>query len=184
MIQTLDRLYRRIVSMIGVGKVIFTNDAKKNQYIQVQMLPNQVQELRVAGMYGHASVAPADSDAIVIFIAGDRQNGIVIGTVNQASRMKNLKEGESALYDNLGQYVHLTKTGIVIHGAGLPVTINNTPLVTIDSDLLVTGTIADLNAVHGTLGDLRDAHNEHHHNVENVATGSSTITSNTPDSTV
>jgi len=184
MIQSLDRLYRRIMSMMGIGKITLTNDAKNNQYIQVQMLPNQVQELRVAGMYGHASVAPTDSDAIVIFIAGDRQNGIVIGTVNQAARMKNLAEGESALYDDIGQYVHLTKAGIVINGGGLPVTINNTPLVTMDSNLIVTGTIADLNAVNGTLGDLRDAHNDHHHAVENISTGISTVTSDTPDLTV
>lgn len=170
--------------MIGIGRVAVTDDSRSNQMIQVQILPDQIIEVRRVGQYGHASVAPAGSDALVIFMAGDRQNGVVIGLENQEARPKELQPGESALYDDQGQIIYITRDGIVIKGAGKPVTIQDTPLVMIDSDLMVTGNITDLDGAHGTLADLRDAHNSHHHDVAGVATGASTISSSTPDETV
>src|SRR5260364_207023 len=47
------------------------------------------------------------------------------------------ESGEAALYDDLGQRVILTRHGIVIEGAGLPVTLRNTPEVTLKASAKV-----------------------------------------------
>jgi phage gp45-like len=46
--------------------------------------------------------------------------------------LKELKNGKVALYDDLGQSIVLTREGIVVKGAGRPVTITDTPSVTLD----------------------------------------------------
>lgn len=58
-------------------------------------------------------------------------------------RLQGLAAGEVALYDDLGQKVHLTRGGIVIDGAGLPMTIQNTPHLTADTaQFTLTGDLA------------------------------------------
>jgi phage gp45-like len=53
-------------------------------------------------------------DAIALFVAGDRSNGVIIATGDQRYRLRNLSPGEVALYDDLGQTVKLSRTGIKI----------------------------------------------------------------------
>lgn len=136
-LQSLSRLHRRIMSMIGIGKVTLVDDKKNNQYVQVKITPDQTIEARKIGHYGYAYSPPENSDALVIFLTGNRQNGVVIGTELQSARLKELKPGECGIYDDLGQSVYLTREGIVINGGGLPMRIENTDGVTIDDDLTV-----------------------------------------------
>ncbi len=171
--QVAESLLRRLLSFVGIGRVTLTDDSKGNQIIQTQLGPEQVLEVRKMGHYGIAYCPPDGSDALVLFLGGNRQNGIVIGTENQAARIKNLKPGEAALYDNQGQAVYLTRGGIVIEGAGLPVTING--------DLTVTGQVSDLR---GTLDALREAYDTHTHQVPGAAAGNTVLTTLPADTPV
>jgi phage gp45-like len=53
--------------------------------------------------------------------------------------MAALKAGEMAIYDDQGQSVHLTREGIVVRGAGLPLAFMDCPVVTMDGALKVAG---------------------------------------------
>lgn len=52
------------------------------------------------------------AEAIVVYPNGNRSNAVVIAIDDRRFRLKNLKEGEVALYDDQGQKVHLTRDGI------------------------------------------------------------------------
>ena len=113
--KAIDRLYMRIMMAVCRGKVTFVNDAAGIQIVQVKFGSGEV----IDGMsrvqeYGFTSVPQPGAHAIAIFIGGERNNGAVIATNDLRSRLKGLQPGEVAIYDDLGQKVHLTRTGIVI----------------------------------------------------------------------
>jgi phage baseplate assembly protein V len=135
---SLERLFRRVMLMIGRGRLTTGQDDGPVQRHQVRLGALEVRDNtpRLAE-YGFTSMPPPGSDAVLVFIGGDRSNGVMIATGHQASRLKRLQPGEAALYDNLGQRVFLTRKGVVIEGAGLPVAIRNTPEVTLKADAKV-----------------------------------------------
>ena len=50
----------------------------------------------------------------MVFAGGLRSHGLVIAVEDRRYRLRDLKDGEVALYDDLGQVVHLTRDGIRI----------------------------------------------------------------------
>ena len=131
-------LWRRMVLVIGRGRVTTGNDAGPVQLLQVRLgtLETHDNTPRLAE-YGFASNPPPGSDVALLFIAGDRSRGLVIATGNQAARLKNLQPGEAALYDNTGKWVWLKAAGIEIEAAGQPVTVSGASTVTVNA----TGTV-------------------------------------------
>jgi phage baseplate assembly protein V len=120
----------------------------------------QLQDNELMQHYGVTSVPPAGAQLVVIPIGGKTAHGIIIATEHVQYRLKGLKSGEVALYDDLGQVVYLTRSGIVIKGAGLPVTVTDTPSVTLDTptthmtgNLVVDGDISNQGSI-ATQGDL------------------------------
>jgi phage baseplate assembly protein V len=124
MIDSIQRLYQRLLHVIGRGRVTQGNDVGNVQLLQLRLGQDEVRDNtpRLAE-FGFTSMPPAGADAVLVFIGGDRSNGVVIATGHQASRLKNLKAGEVAIYDDQGQSVFLTRAGIVINGGGHPVTV-------------------------------------------------------------
>lgn len=178
----LERLFRRVMLMIGRARLTTGRDDSSVQRHQVRLGALEVRDNtpRLAE-YGFTSMPPAGSDAVLAFIGGDRSNGVIIATGHQASRLKNMKSGETALYDDLGQRVFLTRQGIVIEGAGLPVTICNAPEVILKAESKVrieapvlecTGQIIDQCGSGGhSMAQMRDVYNQHTHG--GVKSGSS-----------
>ena len=182
---TLDRMFTRIQSIIGRGRVSFVDDSGPVQMMQVKIndLETGDQRPRLAE-YGFSSFPHPGCDVILVFTGGNRSNGAVIGTGDQRYRL-HLVEGEVAISDDLGQKVHLTRSGIVIDGGGLPITIQdtpsltvnattevllNTPLLKVAGDIVATGNIYDQNSTKGTLQHIRDNYDSHTHG--NVQAGS------------
>lgn len=171
MMEQINRLYRRIISMVAVGKIVFSNDSGVNQIVQVRFNDQQVLDMVRVTEYGFASLPPINSDAVAVFIGGERTNGVVIGT-KYKERFANLTQGETALYDNVGQSIHLKQTDGAATG------------ILITGDLIVTGDIYDKNGAKLSLDDLRTAYNTHTHAVSGIQTGSSTVTSATTSNVV
>lgn len=152
--------------MVAVGKIVFSNDSGVNQIVQVKFNDQQVLDMVRITEYGFASLPPLDSDALAIFIGGERSNGLIIGTQYKGERFKGLNAGESALYDNVGQSIHLKQAD------GAPIG------VLLTGDLYVTGDIYDKNGEKQSLDALRSGYNTHNHSVTGVTTGVSSVTSN------
>ena len=181
----LTRLSRRMRAVIGRGRISMVDDSGPVQTVQASLsafelfdgIPRVVE-------FGLASCPPAASEAVFVFIAGDRSNGIVIGTNHQASRMRNLAPGEAALYDVLGRSIYLKADGgIVVEAANDAVTVNNattvtinastevvlnTPTLTVNGDIKATGKITD--AVR-SMADDRSIYDGHTHGGVSAGSG-------------
>ena len=155
-----DRLKRGILAMIGRGRITTSNDSGSAQLLQLRLSALEVRDQtpRIAE-FGFSSRPPVGSDAVLVFVGGDRTNGIVIATGHQASRPKGLEEGETIVYDFFGKSIKFTKAGgIVVEANGSAVTINNattvtinastkvqmnTPLLQVSGDIVAGGNVSD-----------------------------------------
>jgi phage baseplate assembly protein V len=165
--QVLSTVLQRLRMVIGRGRITFGDDSGNVQRLQVRLNADQINDdMPRLAEFGFTSMPPNGSDVVVVFIAGDRSTGAVVATGHQTSRLKNLKSGEVAIYDDQGQSVYLTRGGIVINGAGLPLTITNTPEVRMETSLNVTGDIKDhCDSPSGkTMAGMRTTYNGHTHN--------------------
>ena len=124
-------LWRRVLLVIGRGRIRVVDDSRPAQVLQVQLGATETKDgIPRAGEYGLASNPPLGTDAIVVFLAGERTNGVVIATNNQTFRMRNLASGEVAIHDNRGRFVLLGAAGIHVQGNAEPVFVETTGAIT------------------------------------------------------
>lgn len=133
------RLGGRLLSVVGVGKKTTGKDDGPAQSLQVQLGADEVRDNtpRLAE-YGFTSMPPDGSHVTVLFVGGDRSNGVVIATGDPASRKRNLQPGETAIYDNSGKWIYLKDGSIEIEAAGQPVTVNGATTVTVNGSTSIT----------------------------------------------
>lgn len=134
---SIEQLWHRILHVIGRGRGTGVGDDSGNvQKQQVVFSGLETQsELKRLGEYGHASMPPDGFDCVAVFIGGDRGNGMIIATGHQASRLKNLLPGESALYDDLGKVIALLRDQILVDAKGVNFTVQNCPLADFDNQV-------------------------------------------------
>lgn len=139
MMGLLQRVANRLQALVGRGKVTLVDDIGGTvQRLQARFSALELRDgIPRLAEFGFTSLPPDGSDCVAIYVGGDRSNGVVIATGNQTYRLKGLASGDAALYDSRGQSVWLTQNGIVIEGAGLPLTIRNTPTVTMPDTTLL-----------------------------------------------
>ena len=152
MIRDIDRRVAR--AMAGVrqafrGVLRRVNTAPAVALVQADGLATeQIQDAELMQHYGFTSAPPAGTMVVVVPVGGKTAHGIVIATEHGSYRMRSLPDGEVAIYDDLGQKVHLTRAGIVVEGAGRPVTVRDTPRIYMDAPLVeMTGKLL----VHDTI---------------------------------
>ena len=173
---------RRISNMLARGTLAAVNAASKMQGLQLRLLAGEVKDnVEHFEPYGFTSNPKGGAEAVAVFLDGDRSHGIAIVVADRRYRLTGLQTGEVALHDDQGQKVHLTRTGIVIDGGGLPLTIQNAPTVTMKAAtkvrmetalLEVTGDIKDKCDSSGkTMSGMRTTYNSHTHNENNAAGG-------------
>lgn len=172
----LDPLRRSIGNMLARGVVSAVSSALKMQGLQVKLLAGEVKDgLEHFEPYGYTSHPKAGAEAVTVFMDGDRSHGMVIVVADRRYRLQGMAAGEVALYDDQGQKIHLTRSGIVVDGAGKPITIQNTPsvtmttpLVNMSGNLAVAGNIVAQGDIsdHGnkSMAGMRGTYNSHTHN--------------------
>ncbi len=167
--------------MVGRGLVTAVSDAGAIQVMQLLLLDGEpADDVERIQEYGFTSVPKAGAEVACVFVGGNRDHGLVIAVDDRRYRLVGLEGGEVAIFDDQGQKVHLTRSGIVIDGGGLPIKITNTPEVDVDSPLLKTtgdvqvgGTIHAVGAIssdsdisdHGnkSMAAMRGVYNGHDH---------------------
>lgn len=167
----LDRLAGRMRNSIGRAVLRLVDDASRLQAVQVETQADVVRDSAEHFQhYGFTSHALPGAEGIALAVGGSTDHTVVINVDDRRYRLAGLQAGEVAIYDDQGQSVHLTRSGIVVRGAGLPVLITDTPLVTVDSDLHVTGKIdalgeiTDLQQTGGkSMSHMRQVYNDHTH---------------------
>jgi phage baseplate assembly protein V len=113
--QQLGSLSRRIALVVGRGILRLVNDAPNCQRLQSEYLRGEVREsMERIQDYGFTSVPHPGQETLALFVGGDRANGVVIAVNDRTYRLNGLQGGEVALYDDLGQKVHLTRDGVTV----------------------------------------------------------------------
>lgn len=114
-------LGRTVRGLVGRALLTLIDDAKRMQSVQIQTVGEEVtsgvERFQNYGLTSVPRLPDADGkgpEAIVLAVDGDRSHEVVIVVDDRRYRLKGLASGEVAVYDDLGQFVHLTRTGIVV----------------------------------------------------------------------
>lgn len=184
----LERVHRSLSMACGRGAITTVSDTQGEQIVQIKLGPEVRDKTPRMAEWGFVSNPPSGSDGVLLCNGGDRSNGIVIATGNMRYRLTGLASGEVAIHDDLGQCVYLTRSGIVIKGAGLPITVEGTPKLTVtatsevelntpkllvDGQIVATGDILDNSASQShTMAQMRSIYNSHTHSGVQTGSGS------------
>ena len=105
---------RRLRLLVNRGVVNHVSDGLKQQNLQVSLLAEETaDDVERFQNYGHTSVPPAGSEAIVLAVGGVRQHLVAVSVDNKSSRLTGLKAGDSAVYHLDGHNILLTEDGVI-----------------------------------------------------------------------
>ncbi|MDH4122367.1 MAG: phage baseplate assembly protein V [Deltaproteobacteria bacterium] len=160
---------RLVRDLVARGLVKLVEQALKTQRLQVTLLIGETAYVEHAQPYGLEANPPADAQALVLFVGGDRAHGLAVAVSDRASRPKNLAPGEVCLYSKHGNQIVEKSDGSieVIPAAGKK--------VHVVGDLDVTGNVTasgNVTDAAGSMAAIRLTYNSHTH--ISAAPGSST----------
>lgn len=158
-------LARGLGNMLARGTVVLANAASKMQTLQVKLLSGEVKDgIEHFEAYGLTAHPKSGAEHITLFMGGDRSHGVTIMVADRRYRLAGLAEGEVALYDDLGQKVHLTRTGIVVHSTLITL---DAPTVHVTGNLNVDGNITGQMDIsdhdNKSMSGMRSIYNSHTH---------------------
>ena len=134
-------------NLIAIGITRLFYPERELQEVKVAIRDGEVRDGLVHVVpYGFAHLPHAGAEALSVFPGGDKGSGFVVSVYDRRYRLQLTETGEVALYDDIGQTVHLTRTGIVIRSEQ-KVTLD-TPTVICTGDVEVSG-ISFLKHLHG-----------------------------------
>lgn len=110
----LDSIKRKIFLLIGRGVVKTVTPTTGTQGVQVVALDNEtISDIERLEEYGFTSVPLAESEAVIGFPNGNRDQGIVLCIGDRRYRPTNLASGEVSVYDNNGSKILLKADGSI-----------------------------------------------------------------------
>ncbi len=129
----------KIANLLARGQVAAVNAAGRMQILQLKLLGGELKDrLEHLEPYGFTSHPhPGSAEALAAFLDGDRSHGVVLVVGDRKYRMRDLVQGEVAIFDDQAQSVHLTRDGIVVKGGGLPMVFEDTPSITFKADTFI-----------------------------------------------
>jgi len=110
-------IQKHIQDLLSRGKVKLSNRASKMRELQAEFLAGEVRdELEHIEPYGFSSepITDGKAEAFVMFLDGNRSNGIVFCVADRRYRITNMESGEVAIFDDQGQKVYLQRGGILL----------------------------------------------------------------------
>lgn len=106
-------LQRRIMSMIDRGVVTSVDDALMMQTLDVELKsgfkPTKVEHWHPYGMSYHPH---KDAEVLAFSLGGNPDHVIIMPASNREYRIKGMQQGEFAVHDDLGQFVHFKRDGL------------------------------------------------------------------------
>lgn len=180
-------LARRVKLMVGRCVITLVDDNQLEQVVQAKLLDGEIRTMERYQQYGFTSVPHKRSEGICTFIGGNRDHGIVIATGDRRYRLKDLANGEVALYDDQGQKIHLkrdkeieisgcdtlvatvgqqaTVTSPLVNVVASTKIMMTTPLLDVSGEIRAGGNISDLSASSGSsMAAMRSIYDDHTHN--------------------
>lgn len=184
-------VWRRIRLLVSRGVLKLVDDSLKLQGVQVSLLGGEPAWAERFQDYGYTSHPHPGAEAIVAAVGGARAHLVALAVDDRRYRMKELAQGEVAMYDDLGNVIvfkrdkiqvqavqHLEVTAPTCH---ITATTTHDGNVTINGNLKVTGTGVITGALSsatsvadptGTMQGMRDTYNGHNHGGDSGGTTS------------
>ncbi|WP_323929092.1 phage baseplate assembly protein V [Aeromonas caviae] len=114
----LEPIKRRLCLIADRAIVIMVNDSLNRQNLQLNVLADEGgDDIERFQNYGHTSVPPAGSEAIVLGIGGARAGLVAIAVEDKGVRPKDLEAGDNCLYHLEGHRIILRKDGDLLQQA-------------------------------------------------------------------
>lgn len=111
--RALQPIKDRLAMVVGRGVLLALSADGGGARAQVNGVADEtLDNLEYAQDYGLSSRPHPGAEAVMAFLAGLRSNGMVLRLFDRRYKIA-LQYGEVAVHDDLGQRVHLTRTGIV-----------------------------------------------------------------------
>lgn len=125
---------RMIVSRTIVSLI---DDSKNMQLVQLNLMKDEIKDkVERVQNYGFTSHPKPNAQGVVLFVAGNRDQGLVIAVDDSRYRIKNLPEGGVAVYDHDGNFVKLTEdAGIEINAQNKKVVVHAAEDIELGSNL-------------------------------------------------
>jgi phage gp45-like len=90
--------------------------------------------------YGFTSVPLSGSDAVLVFVGGNRDHGVIVATDSREHRPGGMEAGDVAIYDHRSNLITLTVDGIRI-ATDQKMTVT-APEIEITGDVTMTGEVS------------------------------------------
>lgn len=148
MIEQIDARIRRALGRVRQafrGVLTRVNSAPAVQLVQVDgVAGEQLQDSELMQQFGFTSNPPPGTMVVVLPVGGNTAHGIVIACENGQYRLKGLEPGETAIYNQWGDYCVL-KAGHVAEISTGTFTVKASEKLRIETPILeCTGTVKDL----------------------------------------
>lgn len=145
-------LQRRLRLIADRAIVTLVNDALQRQNLQLKVLADEgADDVERFQNYGHTSVPPEGSEAIVLGLGGARAGLVAIAVEHKGFRPKGLEAGDSCLYHLEGHNLTFGKDGLAALSAKSVITTAEEQTLTISPENEILG------ALHVTLNITTDA---------------------------
>jgi len=114
----LNPIKRKIFLMIGRALLTAIDNGGSVQRVQVQGLKGEVlSDIDHVQPYGFATYPESGKEVILIFVNGDRDQGVALSVVDRDTRPTDLAEGDSCLYNSSSVRVWLKAGGVYVDSA-------------------------------------------------------------------
>ncbi len=101
-----------IKNLVARAVVNLVDDSKKLQLLQLDVLADEtVEDIERVQNFGLTSNPPKNAEAVVLFVNGQRDHGLVVAVDDRRYRIRNLASGEVAVYDQSGSVITLKANG-------------------------------------------------------------------------
>lgn len=142
----LKLLMRKMNNFLSRGKLLDFNNESKVPLLKVGLMANEIYDgLEFPQQFGIKSYPPKDSEVITAHFGGNRSHGTILNVFDRKLMPDDLEEGEVCLYNSDAGRILIDKDSkIILKNGGATLTIDTNGTVTIDGNLVVTGTINGL----------------------------------------
>jgi phage baseplate assembly protein V len=105
-------LRTRVANMVSRAVVKLVDDSKKLQIVQIGLLDGETRdEVERFQQYGFTSAPKEGAEAVVFFVGGRRDHGLVLAVDDRRFRFHPLESGEVALYTDEGDSIVIKRGG-------------------------------------------------------------------------
>ncbi len=107
-----SRTVNRLTAFIVKGLIKHVYDGDEMQLVKVSTTANEtIDEVERVQSYGLSTVPPKDSEALVLFLNGDKTNPVVVACDSAANRPTGLNENDVRMYSAHGQTLTMDNSG-------------------------------------------------------------------------